>query len=51
MLHTINRLTKRITKEVPTKKEGVMKNVTQKRDVYIYAHNSANFDSFFYLDV
>ena len=25
--------------------------VSQKRDVYIYAHNSANFDAFFYLNV
>ena len=44
-------MTKKLIKEVPTEKKGVMKKVSQKRNVYIYAHNSANFDSFFYLNV
>ena len=52
MLTTINKLTKKLTKEIPSKKDDKkMIKVSQKRDVYIYAHNSANFDAFFYLNV
>jgi len=50
MLQVINQNTKRLTREIPGK-DGKTKKVTQKRDIYIYAHNSANFDSFFYLNV
>lgn len=50
MLQYINKFTKRTSKEI-TDKNGKTKKVTQKKDVYIYAHNGANFDSYFYLNV
>jgi len=50
MLAKIDSLTKRTKKEI-VGKNGKTKNVTQKKDVTIYAHNSANFDSYFYLNV
>lgn len=51
MLTHIDKITKRKSSEVETKDKKKMKKVTQKRNVYIYAHNGANFDSYFYLNV
>lgn len=50
MLRFINRSTKKL---VQTKKDKSGKEVksSQKRNIYIYAHNGANFDSYFYLNV
>lgn len=49
MLRFINKSTKKLIKIVKDKNGKEVKS-SQKRNVYIYAHNSANFDSFFYLE-
>lgn len=50
MLRFINKSTKKL---IQTKKDKSGKDVksSQKRNIYIYAHNGANFDSYFYLNV
>lgn len=50
MLTHIDNITKRKTSEI-IGKNGKSKKVTSKRNIYIYAHNGANFDSYFYLNV